>query len=327
MKPAACMKLLALAIVTCSLGGRAEARAPSHSSHGAASHNPASHSSSAREASHQHSDRSLYVQGRFDRPAYVHEHADHPLYAHDHSDRPLYARDVAFRRGSARHAYWGTYGRSSHAAFGGRFDRHQGFSGGAGIQCVTFARADTGIELSGNASSWWDHAAGVYQRGNAPEPGSVLNFRANGAMRMGHVAVVSEVVDGRTVIIDHANWGGPGAVRGGVSRNISVVDVSPGNDWSAVRVALGHSGEYGSIYPTYGFIYNRPDRGTLVASADSNTAIPALNPPPRDLRSREQSYDEVAEAPDGPASFTPHHMLRHRHHYTVVTGRHFNRRN
>ncbi len=89
----------------------------------------------------------------------------------------------------------------------------------------------------------------------------MLNFRANGAMRMGHVAVVNQVVDSRTIEIDHANWGGPGAVRGGISRDISVVDVSPANDWSAVRVALGHSGEFGSIYPTYGFIYNRPDRG------------------------------------------------------------------
>ena len=96
---------------------------------------------------------------------------------------------------------------------------------GGGIQCVTFARADSGIELSGNASAWWDHAAGVYARGNRPEAGSVLNFRANGSMRLGHVAVVNQVVDSRTIEIDHANWGGPGAVRGGISRDIYVVDV------------------------------------------------------------------------------------------------------
>ncbi len=188
-----------------------------------------------------------------------------------------------------------------------------GHSGG-GIQCVTFARADTGIELSGNASAWWDNAAGVYQRGARPEAGSVLNFRANGSMRMGHVAVVDQVVDTRTIEIDHANWGGPGAVPGGISRAISVVDVSPANDWSAVRVALGHSGEFGSIYPTYGFIYNRPDRGTMVAANEARAPVPALNPAPRDLRSvaaREPSYDEVAEAPDD-TGFVTRHGTHHR---------------
>jgi hypothetical protein len=137
-------------------------------------------------------------------------------------------------------------------------------------------------------------------------------------MRMGHVAVVDQVVDGRTLIIDHANWGGPGAVRGGVSRNISVVDVSPANDWSAVRVALGHSGDYGSIYPTYGFIYNRPDAGTILASANTGTAVPALNPPPRDLRPREAAYDEVAEAPDSAMPVFAHHPVHRRHHGVSV---------
>ena len=208
------------------------------------------------------------------------------------------------------------HGRSGHARFAS-----SGHSGG-GIQCVTFARADSGIELSGNASAWWDHAAGVYARGNRPEAGSVLNFRANGAMRMGHVAVVNQVLDSRTVEIDHANWGGPGAVRGGISRDISVVDVSPANDWSAVRVGLGHSGDYGSIYPTFGFIYNRPDRGTLVAAADHSAPVPAMNPAPRDLRGRviDASYDEVAEAPDSPAPRVRHRSVsRHERHSAAAT--------
>ena len=218
-----------------------------------------------------------------------------------------------------RHAGWQHYGRHS------RFARSTGHSGG-GIQCVTFARADSGIELSGNARDWWDNAAGIYQRGSRPEAGSVLNFRANGAMRMGHVAVVNQVIDSRTVEIDHANWGGPGAIRGGISRDISVVDVSPNNDWSAVRVGLGHSGDYGSIYPTYGFIYNRPDRGSMIAANGGGAAIPVLNPAPRDLRGRMQqaaAYDEVAEAPDTDASpvhrlvarhSTRHHGVLHHHH-------------
>ena len=155
-----------------------------------------------------------------------------------------------------------------------------------GLQCVPFARAASGIELKGNAVNWWDAAAGVYERGSRPEVGAVLNFRANGGMRLGHVAVVRDVVNSREIEIDHANWAWSG--KGNISRGVTVIDVSDRNDWSAVRVALGHGDEFGSIYSTYGFIYDRPDSGTMVANAR-----PALNAPPRDVR----GYDEVAEAP------------------------------
>jgi surface antigen len=158
---------------------------------------------------------------------------------------------------------------------------------GGGISCVPFARAATGIALKGNAVNWWDAAAGVYERGNRPEAGSILNFRATGHMRLGHVAVVTNVLGDREVEIDHANWWGPGAGKGGVSRGIRVQDVSESNDWSAVRVALGHSEEFGSVYPTYGFIYDRPDSGRMVANA---------RPSPSAGGDRGM-IDEVAEAP------------------------------
>jgi hypothetical protein len=172
--------------------------------------------------------------------------------------------------------------------------------GGGGISCVPFARSDSGISVAGNAWQWWDNAAGVYERGRVPETGSVLTFRANGRMRLGHVAVVSRVINPREVEIEHANWAGTG-MRGGVARKVPVVDVSEANDWSAVRVGLGRSGEFGSVYPTYGFIYDRPDNGTMVASTHAPTPQPALNPVPSDLRPAAergwQTYEEVAEAP------------------------------
>ena len=156
----------------------------------------------------------------------------------------------------------------------------------AALQCVPFARAASGIELKGNAVNWWDAAAGVYERGSQPETGAVLNFRANGSMRLGHVAVVRNVVNSREIEIDHANWAWSG--KGNVSRGVAVIDVSERNDWSSVRVALGHGDEFGSIYSTYGFIYDRPDRGTMLANSH-----PTLTAPPHDVR----SYDELAEAP------------------------------
>ena len=163
-----------------------------------------------------------------------------------------------------------------------------------GLQCVPFARAASGIELKGNAVNWWDAAAGVYERGSQPEVGAVLNFRANGGMRLGHVAVVRNVINSREIEIDHANWAWSG--KGNISRGVTVIDVSERNDWSAVRVALGNRDEFGSIYSTYGFIYDRPDSGTMVASSR-----PAMSAPPRDVR----GYDEVAEAPGGvvPAAY------------------------
>ncbi len=204
---------------------------------------------------------------------------------------------------SQRHSGAAHAGAHGHYAGHGASVAH--YYRGGGLQCVPFARENTGIELAGNASAWWSAAEGVYERGARPEVGSVLNFRANGRMRMGHVAVVSNVTDSRTIDIDHANWAGPGASRGGVSRNITVVDVSPANDWSAVRVALGHTGEFGSVYPTYGFIYDRPDHGTMVAN-NATAPVPVLNTPPRDLRpaadrtemASAQDTEEVAEASD-----------------------------
>lgn len=172
------------------------------------------------------------------------------------------------------------------------------------MSCVPYARSESGITLAGNAWQWWDHAAGVYQRGTVPEPGSVLNFRANGRMRLGHVAVVSRVINDREIEVDHANWGGQG-----IMHNVPVVDVSENNDWTAVRVGLGRGDSFGSVYPTYGFIYDRPDTGKMLASITVPAPTPSLNPAPRDLRTQAQRvvaqvttrhYDEVAEAPETP---------------------------
>ena len=172
-----------------------------------------------------------------------------------------------------------------------------------GISCVPFARSNSGISVSGNAWQWWDNAAGVYQRGSVPAAGSVLAFRANGRMHLGHVAVVTNVINAREIEVEHANWWGPG-MHGGIARNIPVVDVSDNNDWTAVRVGLGQSGEFGSVYPTYGFIYDRPDSGVMVASRGAPAPQPELNPAPADLRPAVergwQAYEEVAEAPAVP---------------------------
>ena len=122
------------------------------------------------------------------------------------------------------------------------------------IWCVPFARAVSGIQIKGDAATWWKKAASLYERGQTPASGAVLTFRSTGRMPKGHVAVVSEVIDSRTILVDQANW-----VRNRITTDTIVVDVSPKNDWSAVRVANGTSDVLGRVSPTYGFIY--PIRG------------------------------------------------------------------
>jgi hypothetical protein len=36
------------------------------------------------------------------------------------------------------------------------------------LQCVPYARQASGIQLFGDARTWWDQAAGRYSRGHAP---------------------------------------------------------------------------------------------------------------------------------------------------------------
>lgn len=118
------------------------------------------------------------------------------------------------------------------------------------IWCVPFARAVSGVEIRGNAKTWWDQAKGRYARGAEPRVGAVMAFAASRSMPKGHVAVVSKVIDARTVLVDQANW-----ERNRITLDTVVVDVSEKGDWSRVRVANG-AGTLGRVNPVHGFIYN-----------------------------------------------------------------------
>ncbi len=134
-------------------------------------------------------------------------------------------------------------------------------------QCVTFARFFSGIQLFGDAWTWWQGAAGKYARGFTPDAGSVLVFRPSGPMSRGHVAVVSQVLTDRIIQVTHANWSPIGGTRGQVEKDVTVVDVSPGGDWSQVKVWYDPSGDLGArVYPTYGFIYKTAARATQAAT-------------------------------------------------------------
>jgi surface antigen len=125
------------------------------------------------------------------------------------------------------------------------------------LQCVPFARQASGISLRGDAWTWWAAAAGEYERGQMPRVGAVVVFKKHGAMRYGHVAVVTRMVNSREVLVEHANWASHrGHGRGQIAKMVAVLDISPRNDWTEVRVWNSDSQDFGTrVYPTYGFIY------------------------------------------------------------------------
>jgi len=124
------------------------------------------------------------------------------------------------------------------------------------LQCVPFARELSGITIYGDAHSWWDQADGSYQRGTMPAEGAVLSLPSHGSMRLGHVAVVREIVDDRTILISHANWSPINGRRGQIERRVAAMDVSEDNDWSKVRIWYAPIGKLGTTaFPVNGFIY------------------------------------------------------------------------
>lgn len=118
------------------------------------------------------------------------------------------------------------------------------------LWCVPFARMVTGVNIKGNATTWWKQAAGRYDRGQEPVVGAVMNFASSRSMPKGHVAVVSQVISEREILVDQANW-----ERNRITEDTLVVDVSADGDWSQVRVA-NSAGTLGRTNPVYGFIYN-----------------------------------------------------------------------
>lgn len=147
-------------------------------------------------------------------------------------------------------------------------------------ECVPFARAMSGIQLFGDAWTWWTQAEGRYARGVRPRVGAVLVFRPTDAMRLGHVAVVSQVVSDRVVMVTHANWSRIGGARGQVERDVTVTDMSDQGDWSRVRVWYHRNdGLGGRTYPTFGFVYGTPIGDGVRTAAPS----PRLSGPSPDI--------------------------------------------
>jgi surface antigen len=161
------------------------------------------------------------------------------------------------------------------------------------LQCVPYARAVTGINIFGDAHTWWGQSEGRYARGFKPRVGAVMALRPHGGSTLGHVAAVSRIVDSRTILIRHSNWSPINGRRGQIEDNVKVVDVSEANDWSEVRVwyaplqALG-----GTRWPVQGFIYpTKP--------AKSETAVRYGLPDPVPAKGKTSAKPKASRDPIG----------------------------
>jgi surface antigen len=144
-------------------------------------------------------------------------------------------------------------------------------------QCVPFARLISGIQIFGDARTWWQQAIGKYETGFQPKTGAVLCFKPTERMKLGHVAVVSQVLTDRVVQITHANWSPIEGSRGKIEKDVTLVDVSQGGDWSQVKVWYDPSRDLGgSTYPTYGFIYPDSKARMMASSGFSNAENTAI---------------------------------------------------
>ncbi|MBW4022419.1 MAG: CHAP domain-containing protein [Proteobacteria bacterium] len=140
------------------------------------------------------------------------------------------------------------------------------------MTCVPYARAVTGLPISGNAASWWDAARGRFIETDVPAPGAVLVFRRTGQLPSGHLAVISSVLSARRALVTQANW-----LPYRITSNQPVLDVSPANNWTAVRVWWPPINGWGStVYPTYGFILSGP--GNAVSPGASPPLVQAATP-------------------------------------------------
>jgi hypothetical protein len=119
-----------------------------------------------------------------------------------------------------------------------------------GLACAPFARELSGIALYGDAYTWWMAATGRYVQAARPQIGAVLVLRRSDRLPHGHVAVVSRLLAARQMLVIQANW-----VANEVTEDQLVVDVSPANDWTELRMWWPPTGQLGShTYAAYGFI-------------------------------------------------------------------------
>lgn len=165
--------------------------------------------------------------------------------------------------------------------------------------CVRAVRSMSDFTIQGDAWTWWQHSEGTYEHDVRPQAGSVLVFKRTGQLGRGHVSLVSGVIDNRTIEVDHT-WLRSGQIR----RGMTVIDVSPNNDWSEVRVWNEPTDQLGTrTYPTYGFVLPsgaEPSKDSVLASNAKSGDDSSVRPSRR--HGRTHGSTQVASAKHAPSA-------------------------
>ena len=123
-------------------------------------------------------------------------------------------------------------------------------------QCVPYARDVSGVNIYGNAHTWWSQAAiKGYERGNVPQKGAVFVLAKTAKLSYGHLSVVKKVKNSRLITVTHSNWGDGPISRRMVYKSMKLKDVSVQNNWTQVKFWNPEIDAYGLPYAAYGFIY------------------------------------------------------------------------
>lgn len=142
------------------------------------------------------------------------------------------------------------------------------------LQCVPYAREQSGVQIYGDAYTWWDQSQGRYVHSTVPSQGSVMVLYNYAGPARAHVAVVKQIVNPREIRVDHANWLDDGAIY----TDDPVQDVSPDNDWTQVRVFnIRNQAWGGRVYQVQGFIGPGPASSDVMV-AQNPAPIPAGDP-------------------------------------------------
>jgi len=129
---------------------------------------------------------------------------------------------------------------------------------GVSCECVAFVADNGWGSLANNdAKDWWAAAQvnNEYQSGSLPRVGAVMVIDAwgdSGASKYGHVAIVKEIIDDKTILIDHANFDSADTVS--LDRMVYDVSASPSH-WQNIKIQWNDYNPGGTTYPVLGFIY------------------------------------------------------------------------
>lgn len=117
------------------------------------------------------------------------------------------------------------------------------------VQCAPYAREHSAVNLRGAAASWWGEAQGQYNRTSSPCGGCA-------GVSIYRQAAIGPCFCGQTGAKFPPCAGGSRKLGAGeVTHRAPVVDVSPNNNWTRVRVWWSPIHAMGkTVYPVYGFI-------------------------------------------------------------------------